>query len=359
MYGRSVPSTPRTLGATMLAAVVAALIALAATPAHAAKPPVDRTYLVTLVGLDESYEPLQRCLTFTETELCSLDGETCGVWWYTEPAGAESAIAFSLAFFDPDGVWTEVIGTGRLDSRGGRISSLGGAGHVTADGATGNFSFAARQTAPKACEKLLDSAPAITPPPPPAPGTVTESRPVQGFHEVRLTGVGHVVIDQTGSESLTVTAEPDILPLLTSEVIDGALFLGTRPGAELNTDKGILFRLTVKTLDTVDVSGVGFVEIRDLQTPSLDVGLTGVATVVASGTSGRQDLFLSGVGTYWARHLKSRFASVDVSGIAEAVVDVSEELRGSVRGPSVVKYAGNPSVVDVTVSDFAVLRKID
>lgn len=359
MYGRSVPSTPNTLGSTVLAAVVAVLVTLAAVPADAAKPPVNRTYLVALVGLEESYEPLQRCLAFTETEVCSLDGETCGAWWYTEPAGAESGIAFDLAYFDDDDVWTEVRGSARLDSRGGRVSSLGGAGHILAGGTTSNFSFAAQQTAPRACEKLLDGTPAITPPPPPLPGTVTESRSVRGYHEVRLTGVGHLIIEQTGSESLTVTAEPDILPLLTSEVRGGALFLGTRPGAELNTDKGILFRLTVDTLDTVDVSGVGFVEIRSLDTPSLDVGLTGVATVVASGTVDRQDLFLSGVGTYQARHLRSRVASVDVSGIVEAVVYVTEELRGNVSGPSVVKYAGNPSVVDVTVSDFAVLRKID
>ncbi|MGB5817698.1 MAG: hypothetical protein WBI27_21110, partial [Thermoanaerobaculia bacterium] len=45
--------------------------------------------------------------------------------------------------------------------------------------------------------------------------TVTETRAVSGISGVSISGVGLLIIEQTGSESLTVTAEENILPLLT------------------------------------------------------------------------------------------------------------------------------------------------
>jgi hypothetical protein len=46
----------------------------------------------------------------------------------------------------------------------------------------------------------------------------TESRPVSGFTKVELSGTGELTIEQTGTESLTISAEDNILPRLTSEV---------------------------------------------------------------------------------------------------------------------------------------------
>ena len=54
---------------------------------------------------------------------------------------------------------------------------------------------------------------------------VTESRALGPFHAVSFTGIGHLVLEQTGSPSLTITAEDNIQPFLVSEVVDGRLTL--------------------------------------------------------------------------------------------------------------------------------------
>jgi hypothetical protein len=65
---------------------------------------------------------------------------------------------------------------------------------------------------------------------------VTESRQVSGFDSVLLSGAGELILDQTGVESLTITAEDNIIGELTSDVVGGQLILGTRPGVSISTN---------------------------------------------------------------------------------------------------------------------------
>ena len=52
-------------------------------------------------------------------------------------------------------------------------------------------------------------------------GNVTsESRNVSNFNEVELQGIGNLTVQQTGSESLTIEAEENIIPYLKTEVQD-------------------------------------------------------------------------------------------------------------------------------------------
>ena len=46
---------------------------------------------------------------------------------------------------------------------------------------------------------------------------VKETREARDFDSVSLTGIGALIIQQTGEESLTIEADDNILPLLTSE----------------------------------------------------------------------------------------------------------------------------------------------
>src|SRR5687767_1144824 len=47
---------------------------------------------------------------------------------------------------------------------------------------------------------------------------VVEQREVSGFSAVSMSGFGELIIQQTGKESLSITADDNLLPLLTSKV---------------------------------------------------------------------------------------------------------------------------------------------
>jgi hypothetical protein len=173
---------------------------------------------------------------------------------------------------------------------------------------------------------------------------VEESRDVSGFDEVELRGVGNLSIEQTGSESLAVGAEEDVLPKLTTEVVNDRLIIGPKPGTTVQTTKPINYKLTVEALDALEVSGSGDVEAEGINTDRLAVTIGGAGDVKAGGEADKQEIDISGSGAYRAENLESKEAKIGVSGAGSAIVNASEKLDANVSGVGSVEYLGDPTV---------------
>lgn len=182
----------------------------------------------------------------------------------------------------------------------------------------------------------------------PADGTTApaagETRDVAGFTAVELDTVGDLVIEQTGTESLTIEAAPEVVPLLISEVSGGVLRLDVVPGAEIATREPIVYRLTVAALDALSVSGAGDATARGLRTERLTVDIAGAGDVMLAGEAGAQVVTLTGAGDYDAEGLSSRTVEITVDGAGDAVVQVSDRLDATVDGAGSVEYVGDPEV---------------
>lgn len=185
--------------------------------------------------------------------------------------------------------------------------------------------------------------------------TLTETRTVSGISGVSVSGVGLLIIEQTGSESLTVTAEENILPLITTDLVGDLLILGLEPNTQINTTRGIVYRLTVRQLDRITLSGATQAEAADLDANYLEVTLSGATVGTLAGTAQRQQITVSGASRYDAADMSSRFATVDISGASSAVVRVSDRLEGQVTGAAVLEYYGNPVV---NIGGGATVRRI-
>ena len=75
----------------------------------------------------------------------------------------------------------------------------------------------------------------------------TEVRQVSNFSQVDFSAVGTLTIEQTGIEGLSITADDNILPILTSDVSNGVLHLGAKDNQNYTTEKPITYLLSVKT----------------------------------------------------------------------------------------------------------------
>ncbi|MEH2336593.1 hypothetical protein [Nostoc sp.] len=64
-------------------------------------------------------------------------------------------------------------------------------------------------------------------------------------------------MQQTGKESLTISAEDNILPLLESRVKDRILYLSIVNDSSFDPTKPIEFILQVKSLESLNIDGVG------------------------------------------------------------------------------------------------------
>jgi len=173
---------------------------------------------------------------------------------------------------------------------------------------------------------------------------VEESRDVRGFDEVELRGPGNLTIEQTGSESLTVEAEEDVLPKLKTEVVNDRLIIGLKPDTTVQTTKPINYKLTVETLAALEVAGAGDVEAEGIKTDRLAVTIGGAGNVRAGGEADEQEIDISGSGDYRAEDLDSKVVKIDVSGAGSAIVNASEKLDANVSGVGSVEYVDDPTV---------------
>jgi hypothetical protein len=172
----------------------------------------------------------------------------------------------------------------------------------------------------------------------------SESRDVSDFSEVELNGIGNLSIQQTGSESLTVEAEEDVLPKLKTEVENNRLIIGPESNTSIHTNKPINYTLTVKDLNALKLAGSGHIEAEDIDTDELAVTINGAGDAKMAGRADSQDIDISGSGDYEASDLESKDVNINVRGSGSAVVNASDELDAKVSGSGSVEYIGDPTV---------------
>ena len=186
---------------------------------------------------------------------------------------------------------------------------------------------------------------------------VTETRQVSGFTAVDLSGSGEVIIEQGDTESLTIEADDNVQPRLTSEVSGSTLKLGKKRGFTINTQNPIRYRVTVEDLTGVAVSGSGSVRAQDMTLRMLAVDISGSGTVEISGSVVEQDIDVSGSGKYLAADLQSEKVTADIAGSGEVTVTVSRELIVDISGSGTVTYSGDPSVEESISGSGRLIKK--
>ncbi|MGF1663133.1 MAG: head GIN domain-containing protein [Kineosporiaceae bacterium] len=204
----------------------------------------------------------------------------------------------------------------------------------------------------------------------------SEEREVEGFAGIRLTGIGDVRVRQTGTESVTVSAEDNILPLLDTDVRSGVLEIGLRDDAGVRTTEPVRIAVTVDSLDLVETTGSGTIVVEGLEAEDLaavssgsgDVGVedltaddvtattTGSGDITLAGSAARQSAQSSGSGDVLACDLDSDEAEVDTSGSGDVELSVSERLTMTVSGSGSVRYVGEPDVSEDTTGSGDVER---
>jgi hypothetical protein len=178
----------------------------------------------------------------------------------------------------------------------------------------------------------------------------TETRALSGFTGVELKGAANVDITFGETESVVVQADDNILPLIQTTVENSRLVISTKPGANLSTHNPVRVTVTMKSLQSLTLSGSGNINVADLAAKDLQVDLPGSGNITVSGTADRVDLRLPGSGNLFCSGLKASAATVSVSGSGQVTVYASESLDVSLSGSGAIRYEGNPAQVSKSVT---------
>jgi hypothetical protein len=186
---------------------------------------------------------------------------------------------------------------------------------------------------------------------------VSESRNVSGFTKIDLSGAGEVTIDQNGTEALTIEAEDNVMPKVTSEVVDGTLRLGEKSSLTINLTKAVKYQVSVKELSGLMISGSGAVTAAKITGPSLAVDINGSGKVTVGGTVENQDVEISGSGDYQAKDLQTKITTVKISGSGAASVAASDSLDIDMSGSGKLTYYGSPPQINQQISGSGSVTK--
>jgi hypothetical protein len=173
----------------------------------------------------------------------------------------------------------------------------------------------------------------------------TETRVVENFTAIVVSGSANLEIEQTGEESLELTIDDNLLPLFTTDVRDGTLFIGTAEGKRLTWNgKGPRIKVTVRELRKLKVSGAVSVKATKLDTDSLTIAISGAGSASMAGRSNNLSISVSGAGSLDAVDLQAKRATIIVSGAGDVAVNASDELDVRVSGAGNIWYVGSPKL---------------
>jgi len=173
---------------------------------------------------------------------------------------------------------------------------------------------------------------------------ITEKRNVSGFDSIDFSGSGKLEIDQNGDESLSITADDNLLPLLTSEVKGTRLVLNVRSDSRVRPSQRIVYKIGVNKLNEVACAGDTSAVLRSIHGDTLKLEISGSGDITADGSSDRQEVSIAGSGKYSGGALKSKSVSINITGSGDAVVAASEKLEVNVAGSGSIKYIGEPKI---------------
>jgi hypothetical protein len=196
---------------------------------------------------------------------------------------------------------------------------------------------------------------------------VSEGRDVNGFDSVTIKYPAEVTIRQSGSESMSIEADDNLLPQLSTRVINGMLIVENNEPAwnkRVNPSQPVRISITVKDLHSADfstagsmnvadlktdafklsVSGAGDVNLNAMEVSSLDCRLSGAGNIKANGMADKTTLHISGVGNYNGAELSGNDADVHISGAGSATLWLKSSLNAAISGAGSIKYYGNPAV---------------
>lgn len=190
----------------------------------------------------------------------------------------------------------------------------------------------------------------------------TESRTVEAFLSIESGGSWNVEVTSGEKVSVSVTADDNIVALISTKVKDGKLSIASTEGS-INAKVPVVVKVTMPAIATMKLSGAGHASIVDVKATKLglevsgagnlsfrgtaeDVGVksTGAGQVVLTGKAKSLAAEANGAGNIDASAFEVGTATVKATGAGNVAVNATTSLDVTVTGTANVVYAGNPKL---------------
>ena len=94
----------------------------------------------------------------------------------------------------------------------------------------------------------------------------------------------------------------------------------------------------------LDLNGAGNITALDLSVGDLRVDINGAGTLHVGGTASDVRVDINGAGDFDGEELATESANIEINGLGDASIQVSERLNAEINGAGSISYNGDPDV---------------
>ena len=174
--------------------------------------------------------------------------------------------------------------------------------------------------------------------------TKTETRSLASFNALDVEYVGASEVRSQGQDSLTISGDDNIIPLITTEVKNGTLYIRGTKG--YSPQQKLQISISTPDVKRFVFNGVGEANLSKIKNDRLEIVVTGVGSFSTSGETKEVDITLSGVGSVDAKNLRAVNAKVNSNAVGSVDLYVTGQLDIKSSGIGEINYYGNPKIVN-------------
>lgn len=165
---------------------------------------------------------------------------------------------------------------------------------------------------------------------------VTQELTLNSFSSISIEGVANVYVDLGNSQSVSLSAQQNIIDVLNWDVIGTKLVIGVDDDVNIKESEEIRFDIVIFELSDIELSGAGNFDLEGQGTATLDINLTGVGSVQAY-------------------RMPVENCYINSTGVGDCKVYVNTLLDVTITGVGDVYYRGYPSTINQSITGVGAL----
>lgn len=185
---------------------------------------------------------------------------------------------------------------------------------------------------------------------------------LEDIRGVHLTGNTDLKLTQGSPQSVSLTAQQNILDLVEITVNDGIAYISSKTCYQSSKDNYLAItiprieelslkgagdimgqgRLMLSELD-VELDGAGDVEL-EVDAAALNIEINGAGDVNLKGETKELEVDVNGAGDVMAKELKSEEAELSINGAGDIEAYATVSLNATINGAGSIRHKGNAKV---------------
>jgi len=182
----------------------------------------------------------------------------------------------------------------------------------------------------------------------------TDERPISAFANIDVRGA-FTVEWQSGSPTLRIITDENLLPYIDSNVSGDTLHLRTRE--QIRPTHGIRVVISSPTRVGARISGAVKLTAKQLSGPRFALEARGASRVALGGNIDELLADMTGASELAASALQTKTAEISTTGAGNAEIAVTETLKVAITGAGKVQYSGNPATIEKHVTGAGSIRR--